>query len=386
MVNNKEIEKILNRAVDEIIEKKHLEQMLKSKRQLRVKLGIDPTAPDIHLGHTVVLRKLHQFQKLGHKAILIIGDFTATIGDPSGRVEARKPLTEKEVKKNLEKYLSQAGKVIDIKKTEIRYNSEWYKKGGLKLILELTKKVSVQQVLERDDFQKRLKEGNQITILEQIYPLLQGYDSVAVKADIEIGGTDQKFNMLMGRRIQRAFNLPEQDIITLSLIEGTDGVRKMSKSLGNYIAIDEKPDEIFGKIMAIPDSLIEKYFITLTDKEPPIDIEPREKKLILAETIVEMYHSKILAKKAKENWIKTFSKKEIPEDIPVLKITNNQLSIVQLLIIAGIKSKSEARRLIIQNAIEINGQIKNNPYEIISFQGGEILKIGKRKFFKINKS
>jgi len=386
MTDNKQIEKILNRAVNEVIEKKHLEQMLKTGHKLRVKLGIDPTTPDLHLGHTVVLRKLRQFQELGHKAILIIGDFTAMIGDPSGRSETRKPLTEKEVKNNLKKYISQASKIIDIKKTEIRFNSEWYKKGGLKLILELTKKISVQQVLEREDFQKRIKTGNQITILEQLYPLLQGYDSVAIKADVEIGGTDQKFNMLMARRIQRIFGLPEQDIITLSLIEGTDGVRKMSKSLGNYIAVEDKPNEMFGKIMAIPDSLIEKYFLALTDKDLLNNkIGPREKKLLLAETIVEMYHSKILAKKAKEDWIKTFSKKETPKNIPDLKIDKKEIPIIELLTTAGIKSKSEARRLIIQNAVEINNQIKNNPYEIISFNGGEILKIGKKNFFKISK-
>lgn len=379
----REMDLLLNRAVEEIIDKRHLEQALKSGHKLRVKLGIDPTAPDIHLGHTVPLCKLKQFQDLGHKIVLIIGDFTAQIGDPSGRSETRRVLTEKEVKTNLKKYLQQAGKIIDVKKAEVRYNSEWYKKGGLKLLLELAKKISVQQILERDDFQKRIKEGNEISLLEEIYPLLQGYDSVAVRADVEIGGTDQKFNMLMGRRVQRAFGVPEQNIITLQLIEGTDGVRKMSKSYGNYIAVDEKPDEMFGKVMSIPDNLIDKYFILLTDIDQPKNLGPRDAKLLLAGTIVSMYHSPAIAKKAGENFIKVFSKKELPENLPRLKLKTENLKLTELLFQAGVPSKSEARRLILQKAVEIDGAVKTDPNEKLNLRGGEVLKIGKRKFFKI---
>ena len=270
------IRKILTHGVEEIIVKEHLEKALKSGKKLRVKLGIDPTAPDLHLGHTVPLIKLGQFQRAGHKIVLIIGDFTATIGDPSSRTEARKSLSERQVKSNMKKYIDYAGKIIDVKKTEIRHNSEWLKSGGVKLFLELAKGASIQQILKREDFRKRLALGNDVSVLESLYPLFQGYDSVAVKADVEIGGRDQKLNLLMGRRIQRSFGMPEQDIMTFPLIEGTDGVRKMSKSYGNYVALDEKPNEMFGKLMTIPDSLVKKYFEALTDTDSPRNLKPRD--------------------------------------------------------------------------------------------------------------
>jgi tyrosyl-tRNA synthetase len=264
----------------------------------------------------------------------------------------------------------------------VHYNSQWHGK-GLKHILNLAKVASVQQVLKRDDFKKRLMENVDITLLEILYPLLQGYDSVAVKADVEIGGTDQKFNLLMGRRVQRHFGLKEQDILIMPLIEGTDGVRKMSKSYGNYIAINEKPNEMFGKIMSIPDSLIEKYFLLLTDAEPQKNLGPYENKKTLAWEIVAAYYGGKTATAAEEEFIKVFSKKEMAENFPELKVNNEQMEILAILIAAGIKSKSEARRLIDQKAVEINGEVKNNPKEIILLHGGEILKIGKKKFFKI---
>jgi tyrosyl-tRNA synthetase len=374
---------ILERGVEEIIERHHLEEALQSGKKLRVKFGIDPTAPNLHLGHTVPLRKLRQFQEAGHRVVLIIGDFTATIGDPSGRSEERKPLSEKEVKENMKKYLNEAGKVIDIKKTEVHYNSEWHKKEGLKAILSLAKAASVQQVLKRADFQKRIAAGKEISLLEAFYPLLQGYDSVKVRADVEIGGTDQKFNLLMGRQVQKYFNMKEQDIMMLPLIEGTDGVRKMSKSYGNYIAISEKSKEMFGKIMSIPDSLIEKYFLLLTDTEPQKNLGPYENKKRLARKIVAAYHGSKAATAAEEEFIKVFSKKEMVENFPELKVNNEQMEILEILVAAGIKSKSEARRLIDQKAVEINGEVKNNPKEVILLRGGETLKIGKKKFFKI---
>ena len=379
--NTGQTDTILNRGVEEIIEKDHLIELLSSGKKLRVKFGIDPTAPDIHLGHTVPLRKLRQFQEAGHQIVLIIGDFTGMIGDPSGRSEERKPLTEKDIKTNLKRYLEQAGKVLDIKKVEVHYNSEWHKKNGLAAMLEMARAVSFQQVIKRADFQKRIDAGQDITLIETLYPLLQGYDSVKVKADIEVGGTDQKFNLLMGRRVQRHFKQPEQDIITVPLIEGTDGVKKMSKSYGNYIGVTENPNDMFGKIMSIPDPLINKYFELLTDIDAPKG-NPYRSKMLLAETIVGMYHSPAIAKKAKENWIKTFSKKETPEDAKELKV-KKEINLLNLLLASGVESKSEARRLIQQKAIKIDDVTKENTEETLKLKGGEILKVGKHRFFKI---
>ena len=263
--DSRKIEELLVRGVEDVIVKEHLEQALKSGKQLRVKFGIDPTAPDIHLGHTVVLRKLRAFQDLGHHVILLIGDFTAKIGDPSGRSEARKPLSEEDVENNMKGYLEQAGKIIDIKKAEVVCNSSWFAKEGLRELIDLSSAGSIQQVLRRADFRKRLDEDNDITLLEALYPLFQGYDSVKVKADVEIGGTDQLFNLLMGRRVQRHYKMPEQDILTAQLLEGTDGVKKMSKSVGNYVGVNDEPVDMFSKVMTIKDDLILKYFWLCAD-------------------------------------------------------------------------------------------------------------------------
>lgn len=381
-VDLKLIDTILNRGVDEIIERESLVKKLNSGKKLRVKLGIDPTKPDIHLGHTVPLRKLRQFQELGHQIVLIIGDFTAQIGDPSGQSAERKPITEKEVKSNMKHYIEQAAKVIDVKKAEIRWNSEWHKKEGLAAMLNMAKAVTFQQVIKRADFQKRIDAGNDISMIEMLYPLLQGYDSVKIKADVEVGGTDQKFNLLMGRRVQRHFGQPEQDIITVPLIEGTDGVRKMSKSYGNYVGVMENPNDMFGKIMSVPDNLIEKYFTLLTDEDMP-NTGPYEAKMELAETIVRAYHSEKEAIKAKESFIRTFSKKEAPENVPEIRVKNKKISLLDLLLSSGVESKSEARRLIQQKAIKVDEAVKNDPDEVLNLRGGEILKVGKHRFFKI---
>lgn len=381
---DEKLKNLLERGVTEIIVKEHLVKALQSGKKLRVKFGIDPTSPDLHLGHAVVLRKLREFQELEHKIILIIGDLTATIGDPSGRSETRQALPSKEVESNMKEYLKEAGKILDVKKCEVAYNSNWFKKDGLAKLLEIAKAVNIGQVLEREDFDKRIKSGHGITILEELYPIFQGWDSVEVKADVEIGGADQKFNLLMGRRIQRYFGLPEQDIITVPLLEGMDGVRKMSKSYGNYIGLSEKPDEMFGKVMKIPDSLIKKYFLLLTDLEPPKNFGFYETKKLLAETIVKMYHGENAGKKALENFTRVFSKKELPGDLNELKITNRELGIVDLLIATGVQSKSEARRLISQRAVEINGGVRENPEEILTLHKGDVLKIGKKKFFRIS--
>ncbi len=382
-INDKKIETILNRGVEEIIVKEHLERTLRSGKKLRVKFGIDPTKPDIHFGHAVPLRKLRQFQELGHKVILIIGDFTAQIGDPSGQSAERKSITEKEVKGNMKHYIAQAAKVIDIKKAEIRYNSQWHKKEGLSSMLEMARAATFQQIIKRADFQKRIEAGQDITLLEILYPLFQGYDSVKIKSDVEVGGTDQKFNLLMGRRVQRHFGQPEQDILTVPLMEGTDGVRKMSKNYGNYVGLDEKPEEMFGKIMSVPDSLINKYFELLTDINPPKKLNSYKSKMLLAETIVGMYHSPTLAKKAQEEWVRVFSKKEAPENTKELRIKNKELRIMELLIASGVSSKSEARRLIKQKAVKINDAVKDDSEEILKLKSGEIIKIGKHRFFKI---
>ncbi|MDO8557557.1 MAG: tyrosine--tRNA ligase [Candidatus Jorgensenbacteria bacterium] len=382
MDKTKLIETVLSRGVEEIIDRSSLEKKLASEKTLRVKLGIDPTSPDIHLGHTVVLRKLRQFQDLGHKVVLIIGDFTAQIGDPSGKSETRPALSKDEVERNFKKYLKQAGKVIDIKKAEVFYNSAWYEK-GIQPFLKLTRSATIQQVLKRDDFEKRMRGGNDISVLEILYPLFQGYDSVMVKADVELGGTDQKFNLLMGRRVQRSFGMPEQDVLTVPLIEGTDGVRKMSKSYGNYIALDDEPNDMFGKIMAVPDGLVAKYFTTLTDIDAPKNLGARDAKMLLAETIISEYHSSKDAKGAREEWIRVFSKKETPDDVAELKVSK-KISVIDLLIKAGIESKSEARRLIEQGGVTIGDETKKDPAEVLNLRSGTILKIGKRRFFRIS--
>ena len=382
------IQKILTRGVAEIIDRNHLEHRLRSGEKLRVKLGIDPTSPDLHLGHTVVLRKLRQFQDAGHQAVLIIGDFTGQIGDPSGRSETRKVLSEKEVKTNLRHYLAQASKVIDVRRAEVAYNGRWHGKRGVRGLLELAKSATVQQILKRDDFEKRLNENADVSVLEMLYPLLQGYDSVAVKADVELGGTDQKFNLLMGRRVQRYFGpaaAGEQDVITVPLIEGTDGVRKMSKSVGNYIGITEEPQEMFGKLMAVPDALLTKYFETLTDVDEPRGMHPKDKKLLLAETIVGMYHSPEKAKEACEEFIKTFSEGAAPEKPKNLLILKDMkdASLLWIVSIATSVSKSDARRLINQKAVELNGTLKTDPRETPPLKNGDVLKIGKHRFYKI---
>lgn len=378
------IEKLLTRGVEEIIEADHLREALRSGRKLRVKLGIDPTAPDLHLGHTVVLRKLRQFQNLGHQAVLIIGDFTAQIGDPSGRSETRKPLDESDVKKNMENYLEYAGKVINLDAAETRRNSEWLGV-GLKQILELSRAATVQQILRREDFKKRLEENSDISVLETLYPLLQGYDSVAVKADLELGGTDQKFNLLMGRRVQRHFKQPEQDVLTVPLIEGTDGARKMSKSYGNYIGLAEKPDTMFAKVMTVPDALLVKYFDTLTDLDAPEHTNPRDAKLALAAELVRMYHSAD-ADAAKEKWVKTFSGKSAPTDAPELSVDETK-DATWLVVRAIGGSKAAAWRLIQAGGVKLNGEIlTKNPKELLAslnMRDGDILQIGKHRFWKL---
>ncbi len=394
------IRELLTRGVEEVIVREHLEKRLTAGEKLRVKFGIDPTAPDLHLGHTVPLRKLKQFQELGHQIVLIVGDFTATIGDPSGRSETRKLLSDKEVKENMKNYLAQASRVINIKKTEVRYNSEWFDKGGAALIYDLSSKVTVQRVLERDDFKKRLTQDQDVSIVEMLYPLFQGYDSVMVKADVEIGGTDQKFNLLMGRRIQRRFGQPEQDILTTRLLEGMDGTRKMSKSLGNYIGLSEPATEMYAKIMSIPDELIVKYFRVLTEvpreevdkmlelsRQPDFGGKnPRDLKAKLAGTIVEMYHGKEVAEKAETEFNRIFRKKEAPSEIPVLEIKRGKYLLLDLLVFGKLaSSKAKAKRLIVQGGVKVDGTAEKDWRKMIEIVSGTVIQAGKRKFIKLKR-
>jgi tyrosyl-tRNA synthetase len=363
---------------DTVTDRAHLDIALASGTKLRVKFGIDPTAPDLHLGHAVILRKLRAFQDAGHTAILILGDFTATIGDPTGKSTTRPPLSKKQVEENLAHYLAHAGKIINIERTEIRHNSEWLTG---ELVLSLLPKASVQQALHRADFKKRIEEGNEISVAELVYPILQGYDSVAIQADLELGGTDQLFNLLMGRQLQKECGVAEQDILTMPLLEGTDGVRKMSKSFGNYIGIGDAPDEMFGKIMSIPDELMPKYFALLTDIDMPKDIKPCDQKLLLAQTITAWLHGEKAGDSAKKNFIAVHAKGEIPKDIPAIAIHEGD-TIIETLIAAGVESKSEARRLIEQGGVKIDGIVADMQARITH---GATLQIGKLKFFKIQK-
>ncbi|MEK7575775.1 MAG: tyrosine--tRNA ligase [Patescibacteria group bacterium] len=391
---NKEdkIEQLLTKGVAEVIEKKHLEKRLMAGEKLRVKFGVDPTASDLHLGHTVALRKLKQFQDSDHQVIFLIGDFTAAIGDPSGRSEARKPLSKEKIKENMKTYQKQAGKILDMKKLEVRHNSEWYDKLGAEFIFEITSKFTVARIMERDDFKRRIKEDIDISMLEIIYPLLQGYDSVELEADVEIGGTDQKFNLLTGRKVQRRYGKLEQDIITVPLLEGTDGIRKMSKTFSNIIGINENLNDMFNKIMSIPDSIMMKYFTLLTDvskeelkaikeKMKLLSLNPRDAKMRLAYEIVKNYHGEKETDKAQENFIKIFQKKEIPDNISEIKTKKGKELLDIFIENKIISSKSEFRRLMKEGAIDVDGKNIKNAHYVIEKE--VIIKIGKKKFVKI---
>lgn len=386
----KQLEILKENAVD-LVSEEELYERLKEERPLRVKLGVDPSRPDLHLGHMVVLRKLRQFQDLGHHVILIIGDFTGMIGDPSGRNEMRPMLTEEEVRENAKSYAEQAFKVLDPEKTELRYNSEWLGKMKFADVIRLASKYTVARMLERDDFSRRFKEGIPISISEFLYPLAQAMDSVAINADVELGGTDQLFNLLVGRKIMEEYGLKPQIVMTMPIIEGTDGKQKMSKSLGNYIAFNDTPKDMFGKIMSIPDYLITKYMKLLTDvprekieeyerlmKERKIN--PRDIKMELAHIITSHFYGKDVADREKEEFIKVFSKKELPDEIPEVKINDDEKLVDLLFRIGAASSKSEAKRLITQGGVKIDGE---RITDINSVAREGILRVGKRKFFKL---
>ena len=391
MLSPEEQLSIIKRGTVEIIEEEELLKKLKEGRPLRVKAGFDPTAPDLHLGHTVLLQKLRQFQQLGHEVYFVIGDFTAMIGDPTGRSETRPPLSREEVLENAKTYEHQVFKILDPEKTNIVFNSTWLSELGTEGIIKLAGKYTVARMLERDDFSKRFKEGVPIYIHEFIYPLLQGYDSVFLKADVELGGTDQKFNLLVGRDLQRAFGQEPQVCITLPLLVGLDGVRKMSKSYQNYVAIQEEPESMFGKIMSISDDLMWEYYTLLTDyTEEEIEnfkknLHPMEAKKKLAHYIVERFHGKEQADKALEFFVKTFSEREFPEDAPIIEVPYGlKRRAYELLFELGIESsKNSARRVVEGGGLRINGTKVEDPNQEIEIKEELRLQVGKKRFYRV---
>lgn len=384
---------------DDLREK--IRQSLVNNKPLIVKLGLDPTAPDIHLGHTVPLQKMRQFQDLGHQAVIIIGDFTGRIGDPTGKSETRKPLTEEELHRNAETYKQQIFKILDPAKTRIEFNATWLAKLNFADVIKLASNVTVARMLERDDFAKRYAEERPISIHEFFYPLMQGYDSVALNSDVELGGTDQKFNLLMGRTLQKDFGQSPQVALTTPILEGLDGVHKMSKSLGNYIGVYESPREMFGKTMSMPDDLMIRYFELVTkvqvDEIRKLEkglnegtIHPRDLKMRLGWEIVRIYHGEEEANQAKDEFIRMFQKKETPNEIPDISLSElgfdprSGIEIVAL--IAGAKfapSRGEARRLIEQGGVKINDEKISDSAQICQLAEGDILRVGKRKFGRI---
>jgi len=389
-VKRNDIDYILKRGVAEIISETELRKLLRSGKKLRIKEGLDPSRPDIHVGHMAALRKMRQFQELGHQIVIIIGDWTAQIGDPSGRSVTRPMLTADEVKANAETYLAQFFKIVDKEKTEIRFQSEWFGKFSLADVVELTSKFTVAQFLARDDFNKRFNEQKPIAISELLYPLLQAYDSVAIKADMELGGTDQKFNFLVGRELQSILGQPPQQILMVPLLVGLDGVQKMSKSLDNYIGITEPPEMIYGKTMSLKDEVILLFMETVTDipdeellefkKQMESGANPMSFKKRLAYELVTQLYSEKEAAAATEHFEKVVQKKEIPDEIQEYNLTSDMF-LSQLMIQAGLcSSRSEAVRLINQGAVTINGQKTSGINQLVS--RGATIKVGKRRYLK----
>ena len=388
--------KTIRRGTSEIIDEKDLAKLLATGKPLKVKAGFDPTAPDLHLGHTVLLHKMRQFQELGHEVIFLIGDFTGMIGDPTGRSETRKNLTPQEVQENAKTYLAQVYKILDPNKTTIAYNSEWMNKFSSVNMIELAAHYTVARMLERDDFQKRLAKNLPVSIHELMYPLIQGYDSVALKSNIELGGTDQKFNLLVGRDLQRAYGQKPQVVLTMPLLEGTDGIQKMSKSLGNSIGVFDTPNEMFGKIMSISDDLMWRYYELLSQiSSDDLDamkkqskagiLNPKNAKIDLAKEIVALYHSPDLAKTAFTEFENVFKKKKLPEDIPVAKGWGDGLrGICNILKEHNLTdSTSAARRLIQQGSVTINGGKISDVNQELPGNQEYLIKVGKKRFLKI---
>ncbi|WP_182103522.1 tyrosine--tRNA ligase [Niallia taxi] len=391
---------LYSQGVQEIIPTEELERKVAKSiledKPLKIKLGLDPSAPDVHLGHTVVLNKMRQFQENGHTIQLIIGDFTGKIGDPTGKSVARKQLTDEEVKQNAKTYFEQFAKVIDMDKVELHYNSTWLSKLNFEDVIQLAGKITVARLLERDDFEERMAFNKPISLHEFFYPLMQGYDSVVLKCDIELGGTDQHFNILMGRHFQEKYGSEKQVALLMPLLEGLDGVEKMSKSKKNYIGIDESPQEMYGKAMSIPDELMAKYFELITDLKPAEikelkdrleagTLHPRDAKMLLAKTIVRMYHGVEAAAKAEQHFISVFQKGAMPEEIPAVQWEGNtEISLIDLLVkLKLLSSKSEARRMIENRGVKVNGVKATDTKLEVTISNGLILQVGKRKFVEI---
>lgn len=391
MLNVDEQIKIISKGADELISTDELKGKLKEGRPLTVKLGLDPSAPDIHIGHAVVLRKIKQMQDLGHRAVIIIGDFTGMIGDPTGKSKGRKPLTKEQVLENAKTYENQIFRILDREKTDLRFNSEWLEKLNFRDVIELASKYTVARMLERDDFEKRMNNHMPIGIHEFFYPLMQGFDSISINADVELGGTDQKFNVLMGRTLQKEYSQNPQIALFMPILEGLDGVEKMSKSLGNYIGISEEPNVMYEKTMKVPDNLIIKYFNLATDLHPDVinnienslnngEVNPRDVKMRLARELVTLYHSAEAAKLAEEEFKNIFQKNLMPTDLKEVSISSNSSLVVAMVESGFVPSNSEAKRLIKQGGIKINGE------KVCDFstdlKSQDIVQIGKNKFFK----
>jgi tyrosyl-tRNA synthetase len=391
MTKQEKISGILGRGVEEIIHKDHLKEALQGRKKLRVKLGIDPTSPDIHIGRAVVLWKLRAFQELGHQVVFIVGDFTGLIGDTSDKEAERPMLTETQINENMQTYFQQAFKILDKDKTEAHHNSTWLKKLGFAEIGRMANAFGLHEFEARENIKKRLDAGKRVSLRELLYPLMQGYDSVAVKADVELGGTDQRFNLLAGRTIQELYGQQPQDIMTTQLLEGTDG-RKMSSSWGNTINLNDEPDDMFGKVMSINDDLIERYFTLATEtlwkhiEEIKNSYDnPRDQKLILAHTIVAQYHGAHAARLAHEQFVAQFSKGELPDDMPAKKIKPGIYPLAELLVKTDlVKSKSEAKRLIEQRGVKLNQETAEEAEIKLSGQDNIVIQVGKRKFVRIN--
>ena len=392
-----EVLEVIKRGTEEILVEEELNNKLARGRPLRIKAGFDPTAPDLHLGHTVLINKLRQFQDLGHEILFLIGDFTGMIGDPTGKSATRPPLTPEQVAENAKTYQEQIFKILDPDKTQVMFNSQWMSEMGSAGLIQLAARHTVARMLERDDFSKRYKGGQPIAIHEFLYPLIQGYDSVAMKADVELGGTDQKFNLLVGRELQKQYGQEQQVVLTMPLLEGLDGVQKMSKSLGNYIGIDEPAEEMFGKLMSISDELMWRYFellsfrpmheITGFKQQIEEGTNPRDIKFLLCEEIITRFHNQTAANKAKESFIARFQKGAMPDDMPEMEVAapDGSIAIANLLKIADlVKSTSDAIRMIKQGAVRIDGERVTDNKVTIATGTQHVYQVGKRRFARVS--